>query len=273
MAQIKLTAFRAMAVSTAAAMLFFMGTSATVLLTANQANALVATPLPETASGKLWMVPLDPSSPVVGLRTGANAVFPVPSATPDVTFSTNIVSFSSPGSCADPLVDGACIPAGPGSYTVGGFLFPPAFGFGFSGLVNPNVGGVVDSTTALYNETAAGFPGDHSWATEMEITGKLLLENGTHIKIAHDDGVSLVLNGVLTGCFTSPDGGQHFLAADEAESCIYNGPSGLIPFDLVYTEGFGGQALLEMAVPEPATLTILGLGLAGLGFMRRRRAA
>ena len=272
MAQSKTSTFRTMAASTAAAMLFFLGTSATVLLTATQANALVATPLPETASGKLWMVPLDPSSPVIGMRTGANAVFPVPSAAPDVTFSTNIVSFFSPGSCADPLVLDACIPTGPGAYTVGGFLSPPATGFGFSGLVNPNVGGVVDSTTALYNETAAGFPGDHSWATEIEITGKLLLENGTHIKIAHDDGVSLALNGVVTGCFVDA-GGEHFTAAGETESCIYSGPSGLVDFDLVYTEGFGGPAVLEMAVPEPATLAILGLSLAGLGFMRRRRGA
>ena len=31
--------------------------------------------------------------------------------------------------------------------------------------------------------------------------------------------------------------------------------------------------LPEIYVPEPTTLTIFGLGLAGLGFMRRRRAA
>jgi len=41
--------------------------------------------------------------------------------------------------------------------------------------------------------------------------------------------------------------------------------------DGLATTNYEGQQLIASAVPEPATLAILGLGFAGLGFSRRRK--
>lgn len=57
----------------------------------------------------------------------------------------------------------------------------------------------------------------------------------------------------------------------------YTGPTGTFAFDLVYGECCGPPAVLATTLPlrgtapEPATLALLGLGLAAAGFARRRK--
>ncbi|MEI7516379.1 MAG: hypothetical protein WCK81_13415, partial [Betaproteobacteria bacterium] len=189
-----------------------------------QALELLGTTLPVMATVNLWMVPLDTSAdaPHPGDASGVNAVFPVPTTTPDLTFGTNRIQYTSENK----------------PNTIRGFFVPGSvINPVFSGEFNPQVGAVVDPDTELtFGGWQESFCAEGScWGTYMQILGSVFLENGDHVKIEHDDGVSLKFNDVLTGCFADGNG-THFLAADAIESCTYQGPTGMVPFEMAYTE-------------------------------------
>lgn len=109
--------------------------------------------------------------------------------------------------------------------------------------------------------------------TMLRFTGFVTVTNGQTFTVTHDDGLTLIIGGLDLGFNPGP-------TAPVTSTETYNGPTGSFAFDLVYAECCGGPAVLQIdlpfsntPVPEPGSLALVGLGLAGFGLRRRQRAS
>jgi hypothetical protein len=154
-------------------------------------------------------IPFTPPGP-------ANATFTVPSPTNNActgTFAGDTLCFNSnSGAVAN-------------SYTLGGFLA--------SGGATVLTGSMTD----LMRNLDIGTSG-----TIFEFTGTVTVTNGQTFTVAHDDGLQLKIGDTLVINQPGP-------TAPVTQTFTYSGPTGNLPFDLVYGECCGAPAVLGISLP------------------------
>ena len=99
----------------------------------------------------------------------------------------------------------------------------------------------------------------------------MTVTTGQTFTVTHDDGLTLIIGGVDLGFNPGP-------TAPVTTTATYTGPSGNLPFQLIYGECCGGPAVLQVdlpfsntTVPEPGSIVLLGtVLLAGIGALRRK---
>lgn len=127
------------------------------------------------------------------------------------------------------------------------------------------------------------FPGNPSNLFGVHVTGMIDLFEGTnYFGINHDDGARLDLTGFFTLIdYSAPTPPRNDFGSVTCNGCGAGFPfqidlwlyenGGIASLEFFHSDSQGGVGNLVQAVPEPGTLALFGLGLMGMGLVRRRR--
>ncbi len=109
--------------------------------------------------------------------------------------------------------------------------------------------------------SSSGSAAGYLYASSYTI-GLGVLAAGTTLTITHDDGVSVYQGATRIGTTTSGP-------TSAITETVLIGTTGVTT--LYYGRQNGAPSVLQVAVPEPASMAIFGAGLIGMAMMRRRR--
>jgi hypothetical protein len=173
-------------------------------------------------------------------------------AEPPGPSSTPFALFSDPGNPINFVNNGPDTPDG--SDNLFSEFFTPAV-LAECNAANSACGTTVMSTLDSENPEISTF---------IKITG-LMVQGGSVISISHDDGGTIYDGSTLVA-------GNSAESSENTESGIVPG-TGLQDLTIYYTEDNGAPSILQVAVPEPMSLVLVGSGVIGLGLVRRRKKA
>jgi len=144
-------------------------------------------------------------------------------------------------------------PSGPGTFTVANTGFYQSFGEGLGDYASFSG----DTLTLTFANPIAG---GVSFPFGLEDFGALF--GNDYLTVSSNTGVTIVANAALdTAPLPVPEGMAYINAPGATQLTITSGiPANSNPF-----------AIGNVSVPEPFTLSVLGVGLAGLTAVRRRR--
>ena len=120
-------------------------------------------------------------------------------------------------------------------------------------------------TLAGYLGTSGSVNG-YGYGSFYQFTSATGSYGGTNLTITHDDGVSVYANNSLT-----PLPGTTAGPTSAVTETVFL-PTGTTSFEIAYGRENGSPSILEVAVPEPLSLVLLGSGLVLTGLVRARKA-